>query len=98
MIRKAKKKTQNTWECKFNCSWHFNVVQDTKLDYFKYKAINNKKAHEKTLDIKVNSSLVDPFREAYPPIKRYTWRKKSPLRQARLEYFHISENFAIFSI
>ena len=36
--------------------------------------------------------MVDPVRENFPRFKRYTWRKKNPLKQARLDYFLISEN------
>ena len=70
----------------------FNTIQDEKIDYFNYKHINNKTAHEKILEIKETFSLYDPFRESYPSQKRYTWRKKTPLKQARLDYFLISEN------
>ena len=69
----------------------FNTVQDEKLDYCNYKCINNKKSHEKILEIKKSYNLYDPFRETYPSLKRYTWRKKSPLKQARLDFFLISE-------
>ena len=41
--------------------------------------------------MKKNYKLYDPFREAYPSLKRYTWRKRSPLKQARLDYFLLSE-------
>ena len=68
-----------------------NAIQDEKLDYYNYKGINNKKAHTKILEIKENYKLFDPFREAYPLLKRYTWRKRAPLKQARLDYFLISE-------
>ena len=70
----------------------FNVVQDPDLDYYNYCGINNKKSHEKILEIKENFNLIDPFREANPKLRRYTWRKKTPLKQARLDYFLISEN------
>ena len=70
----------------------FNVVQDPDLDYYNYCGINNKKSHEKILEIKENLNLIDPFREANPKLRRYTWRKKTPLKQARLDYFLISEN------
>ena len=70
----------------------FNVVQDTDLDYYNYCGINNKKSHEKSLEIKENLNLIDPFGEANPKLRRYTWRKKTPLKQARLDYFLISEN------
>ena len=70
----------------------FNTVQNEKLDYFNYKTINNKKSHDTILQIKENYCLVDPFREAYPSIRRYTWRKKSPIKQARLDFFLISQD------
>lgn len=38
-----------------------------------------------------NKNVIDPFRENYPELKRYTWRKKNPLKQARLDYFLTSE-------
>ena len=38
------------------------------------------------------NNMIDPFRENFPMLKRYTWRKKTPLKQARLDYFLISEN------
>ena len=60
--------------------------------YFNYKHINNKKAHENILEIKETFSLYDPVRKSHPSQKRYTWRKKTPLKQARLDYFLISEN------
>ena len=28
-----------------------------------------------------------PFRELYPNLRRYTWKKKTPLKQARLDFF-----------
>jgi hypothetical protein len=30
---------------------------------------------------------VDPFRELFPDLQRYTWRKKTPFKQARLDFF-----------
>ena len=69
----------------------FNV-QDPDLDYYNYCGINNKKSHEKIQEIKENLNLIDSFREANPKLRRYTWRKKTPLKQARLDYFLISEN------
>ena len=54
----------------------FNTIQDEKLDYFNYKHIINKKSHKKILEIKETCILHDPFREAYPSLRRYTWRRK----------------------
>ena len=35
--------------------------------------------------------LLDPFREKYPIQKKFTWKKRSPCKQARLDFFLISE-------
>ena len=33
------------------------------------------------------NNLVDIFRQLHPNTKRYTWRRKNPIKQARLDYF-----------
>lgn len=71
----------------------FNIVQDAELDTYNYSSINNPKARGKLLEIRHNLNLVDPFRQLFPDKKRYTWRKSNPIKQARLDYFLISENF-----
>ena len=35
--------------------------------------------------------MIDPYRETNPNTRRYTWRKRTPLKQARLDFFLISE-------
>jgi len=70
----------------------FNVVQNPSIDCYNYTQINNRKAMEKVLEIKESYCLFDPYRESHPNAKRYTWRKKRPLKQARLDYFLVSEN------
>lgn len=57
-----------------------------------YKHINNSKARDKVLEIIDNFSLIDIFREHHETLKRYTWRRTSPRKQARLDYFLVSEN------
>ena len=42
---------------------------------------------------KRNFNLVDPFREIKGTEKRYTWRKNNPPKQARLDFFLVSECF-----
>jgi hypothetical protein len=37
-------------------------------------------------------SLIDPFREFYPDLQRYTWHKKNPFKMARLDFLLITEN------
>ena len=70
----------------------FNLVQDQTLDTYNYVSVNNPKAKECILTIKEDLSLVDPFRELHEQMKRYTWRKPTPIKQARLDFFLITEN------
>ena len=70
----------------------FNLVQDPTLDYYNYKHINNKKAREMMLDIKSGYNLIDPYRDLFPLNKKFTWRKRSPLQQSRLDFFLVSES------
>ena len=69
----------------------FNQVLNPQLDYKKYKTINNKNAREKLLEIIDEEHLVNPYRDAHPELKRYTWRRKQPLKQARLDFFLVTE-------
>ena len=71
----------------------YNLVQDQSLDTHNYRNINNPKAKDKILDLMDIHNLSDPFREMYPETKRYTWRKSNPLKQARLDFFLISQSF-----
>lgn len=74
----------------------YNCVLDPKLDSYNYKFVNNPKNRNQIIETMRNKNLIDPFRENYPSLKRYTWRKKNPLKQARLDYFLISENIMPF--
>ena len=71
----------------------YNLVQNQSLDTHNYRNINNPKAKDKVLDLMDMYNLNDPFRELYPEIKRYTWRKPNPLKQARLDFFLASQSF-----
>ena len=74
----------------------YNCVLNPDLDYYNYKCLNNPKAREEVLDIINTKYLVDPFRENFPTLKKFTWRKRNPCKQARLDYFLISENLMQF--
>lgn len=74
----------------------YNCVLNPELDYYNYKGINNAKARETILEIINEKYLIDPFRENHPTKKKFTWRKKSPCKQARLDYFLISESLRQF--
>ena len=71
----------------------FNLVQDQEMDMSNYLHINNPKAKECVLNLKEDFNLVDTFRELKGNEKRYTWRKNNPLKQARLDFFLVSECF-----
>jgi exonuclease III len=47
---------------------------------------------EKALELIEERSLIDPYRQLYPDSYRYTWRKKNPFRQARLDFFLFTES------
>ena len=75
----------------------YNCVLDPDLDYYNYKSINNVKARDKVLEIISTKYLLDPFREQNPEQKKFTWRKKNPCKQARLDFFMISESLMQFT-
>lgn len=70
----------------------FNLVIDPYLDYRNYLHVNNPNARDVVLEQIMERSLIDPFRELYPDLQRYTWRKKNPFKMARLDFFLITEN------
>ena len=70
----------------------FNLVLDPDLDYFNYKHVNNIKARASILKIIDENNLFDACRELHPSTKRYTWRRRNPLKQARLDFFLLTEN------
>ena len=74
----------------------YNCVLNPDLDYYNYKCLNIPNAREEVLDIINTKYLVDPFRENFPTQKKFTWRKKNPCKQARLDNFLISENLMQF--
>ena len=71
----------------------FNLVQSFELDTFNYVNVNNPRAREKVMAIKEVYNLIDPFRDLNPDLKRFTRRKKTPLKQSRLDFFLISDSF-----
>lgn len=74
----------------------FNLVLYPYLDYHNYLHVNNPQAREKVMEIIEERCLVDPFRELNPELRRYTWRKKTPFKQARLDFFLLSDNILSF--
>ena len=70
----------------------FNLVLNPELDYFNYLHINNPRSREKLLEVISDKGLIDIYREQNENTRRYTWRKKNPLKQARLDFFLVSES------
>ena len=68
----------------------FNLILDPLLDCDQYKHLNNPRSRKVVLEIINVFNLLDIFRFHHPSLKRYTWRRKNPFRQARLDYFLVS--------
>lgn len=68
----------------------FNLVMNAEIDYYNYLHLNNPKARDKVLEMITQFNLTDIYREFHPNKKRYTWRKPTPLKQARLDFFLVS--------
>ena len=66
------------------------------LDYYNYKHHNNIKAQEQVDNLMINLDLLDIWRELYPEMRRYTWRRNTPLQQSRLDCFLISDLLSTF--
>ncbi len=71
-----------------------NLVLDPGIDSNNYININNPKARLKLLEIMNEFDLIDIYRQNHPGKKRYTWRRKRPIKQARLDYFIVSNTLS----
>ena len=69
----------------------WNLVLNPNIDYMNYKHNNNPQAQEKVLEIKDTLELADVWREINSEISRFTWRRKNPFQQGRLDFFLTSE-------
>ena len=80
------------------CSQHiviggdFNLIFDKDLDSMNYKYLNNPNARQEVIKLMDELNLKDIYRENNPNIKRFTWRRKNPIKQARLDFFLVSES------
>lgn len=70
----------------------FNLILDSEYDAKDYININNPKARDEVLNLMIECNLVDCWRELHLEVYQYTWRKKNTDKQARLDYFLISES------
>ena len=74
----------------------FSLVLDPEKDSSNYKNINNPKARDRLIEYLEINHVTEPFRENNPQLKRYTWRRRNPLKQARLDFFLTSEGLCQF--
>ena len=65
----------------------FNSVLDPRLDCMNYKNINHPRSRQIVFDTNDELNLVDTFRLFNPNVKRYSWRKRNPVKEARLDHF-----------
>ena len=70
----------------------FNMVLDPDVDCKDYINISNPMALEQILNLMIKSNLKDSWRELNQEAREYTWRRKSSTKQARLDFFLISES------
>ena len=69
----------------------FNLVLDSMLDSYNYNNLNNPKAQSMLISTNEHElGLAHTYWYTYATRKRYTWRRKKPLKQARLGYFLVS--------
>ena len=73
----------------------WNLIQDPQIDSTNYIHINNKNARKAVLEMKEYVNLVDPWRLQNPTLRRYTWRQPTPLKQSRLDFFHIRRTYYV---
>lgn len=69
----------------------WNLVQDFRKDTYNYVTQNNQRSLAVIEKIKNDYNLIDPWRTYNPESVGYTWQRSNPIKQARLDYFLISQ-------
>ena len=70
----------------------FNLILDPAIETKNYLNVNNPKTLEQVLNLITECNLIDSWRELNLETSQYTWRKKNTNKQARLDFFLISES------
>ena len=80
-------------DCYIFCG-DFNFVMNPEKDYKHYKenTVNNPSARSVILETMEDLDIIDVFRELHPEKYRYTWRRKNPIKLARLDFFLVSSS------
>ena len=72
----------------------WNLVLEFLLDCSDYKHYNNTKAKEQVENVITHLDLLDIWRETDPEVRRYAWRRKTPLSKVGQTFFLISDLLA----
>ena len=71
----------------------FNMIFNPTFDSHNYINLNNPRSRTVVMNMMEEYNLVDTFRYFNPEIKRFTWRRQNPLKQARLDDLIASSSF-----
>ena len=63
----------------------FNLTLDPDMDSKNYVNINNPRARNTLIEMMETYELIDAFRHFHPDTRRYTWRRRNPVKHARLD-------------
>ena len=70
----------------------FNLVMDPTKDYENYSNVNNQNSRKKVSSLISSLNLEDIWRSIHPDAKCFTWRKRNQRKQARLDFFLVSQS------
>ena len=70
----------------------FNLILNKILDSKNYMHTNNPKFRSEVYKMIEILNLKDVFQEYHTEAQMFTWKKKNPIKQARLDFFLISES------
>ena len=70
----------------------FDLIMDTELDSLTYKHRNNPKARLEVFNFIENLNLKDVLGKYILKKPRYSWRNKTPIKHARLDFSLASES------
>lgn len=74
----------------------WNIALDPNVDCHNYIHNNNPQAREELENLTIEFGLADVWRENNPECRRYTWRKPTPLKQSRLDFFLLADSLYWF--
>ena len=73
----------------------YNLIMNEEKDCKNYLRVNNPRAREALLDLCAEINLIDIWREFNLDKLQYTWKKLHPFKQARLDFFLVSEQLFV---